>query len=135
MRVYNIEKDVLDKLYHIGRDGAISRKSDGYTFKQTKDPKGYCRLRLPYPNATSKDGRYQFKVHRLVAMFHLDDYTEDLQVNHKNGNKQDNRVENLEMVTCRENILHSWRVLDSSERRRKLKETIKARLSSKRIDN
>ncbi len=51
-------------------------------------------------------------VHRLVAKTFLSDsYFQGAHVNHKNGNKQDNRVENLEWVTPSENELHSHRIL------------------------
>ena len=50
-------------------------------------------------------------VHRLVAQAFLENYDEKLQVNHKNGKKYDNKVENLEMVTSSENNLHAYRIL------------------------
>jgi hypothetical protein len=50
-----------------------------------------------------------FLVHRLVAMCYLDDYSDELQVNHKNLNGLDNRVENLEMVTAKQNTDHFWK--------------------------
>lgn len=50
-------------------------------------------------------------VHRLVAEAFLDDYDEKLEVNHKNGIKYDNNIENLEMMTISENRLHAYRVL------------------------
>lgn len=41
------------------------------------------------------DGRLKFKkVHRLVAKASLSNYSDDLQINHKNEDKRDNRVEN-----------------------------------------
>lgn len=54
-----------------------------------------------------KDGVLKcFLVHRLVAQSFL--FNEDLkkQVNHLNGNKRDNSVENLEWVSSRENECH-----------------------------
>jgi hypothetical protein len=101
MRKFQINKDVIKSLYDVTPNGSVFRKIDGYKYNPTLDRKGYLRLRLPYPKALSKDGRYPFKIHRLVAMFHLNTYSEQLQVNHKNGIKTDNRVENLEMVTNR----------------------------------
>lgn len=52
------------------------------------------------------------KVHRIVAEAFLGLPTEGQQVNHKNGNPKDNRVENLEWVTHQENIDHCRYVLD-----------------------
>lgn len=48
------------------------------------------------------------RFHRLKAMIFLPEYTEDLEVNHKDGNKQNNAVCNLEMVSHHENILHFY---------------------------
>lgn len=90
------------------------------------DFKGYLRVRLKSPRySKNADKRKPYKVHRLVAMFYLKDYNNSLQVNHKNGVKTDNRVENLEMVTNSENALHAWRVLDSSLRKKKLSQSLR----------
>lgn len=116
---FNTEKDALSYLYHITNDGRIFSRCDGRELSSSNGPKGYRYIRLKNPQfSTNKDGRKPYKVHRLVAMFYLSDYSESLQVNHKNGDKRDNRVENLEMVNNSQNALHAWKCLDRDGRRR-----------------
>jgi hypothetical protein len=47
------------------------------------------------------------KVHRIVLMAFAGKCPEGMEVNHKNGVRNDNRLENLEYVTHRENELHA----------------------------
>jgi hypothetical protein len=50
-------------------------------------------------------------VHRIVCAAFFGPIPEGMEINHKNGNKKDNRLSNLELVTPCENTLHSIRVL------------------------
>src|SRR5574344_1642552 len=57
-------------------------------------------------------------VHRLIAMaWHADTYFAGAEVNHINGNPRDNRADNLEWVTHQQNILHSYRTLQTPRKR------------------
>lgn len=49
-------------------------------------------------------------IHRLVAKYFIDNPFHLNQVNHKNGKTLDNRVSNLEWVTAKQNIHHSYRL-------------------------
>lgn len=57
-------------------------------------------------------GRYCYRyVHRLVAGAFIGEIASGMVVNHKNGVKTDNRLENLEVVSYSENLLHDYHVL------------------------
>jgi hypothetical protein len=106
------EKEYLQQNYMVNKDGSIINRRTGKEVKFSLSHKGYYKARLHTPLSKHKDGRKPYSQHRIIAMFYLDNYSSELQVNHKNGIKTDNRVENLEMVTCSENIKHSWNVLN-----------------------
>lgn len=69
--------------------------------KSKSNGDGYLQINLYSKNHKRK----MFSVHRLV-MFAFYGIS-DLQVNHKNGDKSDNRIENLEYVTQTENNIHA----------------------------
>lgn len=62
----------------------------------------YCNIRLQ-KNGTKKN----FRIHRLVAIHFIPNSENKPEVNHKDGNKHNNIVSNLEWCTAKENVRHS----------------------------
>ena len=86
----------------VRRDTKRGRKS-GRIISQCYTDQGYKRV-----IATNSSGKpVTTRAHRLVAMAFVEGYREGLEVNHKNGIKDDNRPENLEWVTGQENVRHA----------------------------
>ncbi len=69
--------------------------------KKTIKKTGYFQLDL-YQNGKHKT----YHVHKLIAITFLGECPEGYQINHKDGNKLNNNVSNLEYVTPRENSTH-----------------------------
>src|SRR5580658_3531644 len=102
-------KDVIgyEGLYRVSDQGRVMRLT-GYRAGLIKGEIqfGYHRVAL------SKDGiAKKFQAHCLVAEAFIGPLPEGKEVNHKNGKKADNRIENLEYATRSENQQHSYDVL------------------------
>lgn len=70
--------------------------------KQETDHRGYNRVSFSVRGYT-----FHYLVHRLVALAFIPNPENKREVNHKNGNKSNNHVDNLEWVTRQENINHA----------------------------
>ena len=90
-------------LYQVSNLGRV--KSKRGILKPRITPKGYLRIQL------SKGGNRKDKfVHVLVAETFLCKYDRTLQVNHIDGNKENNKVNNLEWCNCKDNMEHSYEI-------------------------
>lgn len=83
------------------------KKADGSNRKLQKNSHGYaCFV------CQKKDGSHMLNlVHRIVATAFIPNPENKPQVNHKDGVKWNNHVDNLEWMTKSENEMHSTRVL------------------------
>ena len=90
-----------ERKYSICSSGKIWNQDKEQWSSITINPNGYCKVIL------SLNGKQQFLVHQLVALHFLPNPYRHTQVNHKDGNKLNNDVSNLEWVSSSENVQHS----------------------------
>ena len=108
-------KDIRDYegIYKISNKGKVKNRFDKILKafdkhgKKKYDPRNdYKKIHL------SKNNKIKtFSIHRLVAEAFIPNTKKLPQINHKNGIKNDNRVENLEWCTQRQNIQHYHKYL------------------------
>lgn len=100
-------------IYSVSRDGRIFSHTSNREMSKTPDRDGYLLVSL------SNCGRVKkAKIHRVVIESWGDVRPSPKhECNHINGDKADNRVENLEWVTRAQNMEHRDRVLNKVRRR------------------
>lgn len=83
------------------------------TFRLSKEKMLHIKLNRGYSYVTlCKNNKLRtFTVHRLVAVAFIPNQDNKAEINHKNGIKTDNRIENLEWATSSENKIHRIEVL------------------------
>lgn len=94
----------------ISKSGDLIKLLTGNKHKTWTTPKGYLTAAFRVGSSYKS-----FAIHRIVAMLfcevperHDDKSFDELEVNHKDGNKSNNNFDNLEWVTTLENMKHAW---------------------------
>lgn len=125
-RTYNLNeiwKDIkgYEGLYQVSNTGKIKSLKFNHSNKEkiikgNKENLGYLVVTL------YKDGnRKNFKIHRLVAEAFISNPKSLPQVNHIDGNKQNNRIDNLEWCTAKENTIHAHKIGLANDDNKKIK--------------
>lgn len=90
------------KNYRITRNGRVFGLYRKVWVKPMVTSKGYHRVKL-----SAKNGQIKVFVHRLVYETFVGRIPNGLQINHKDGIKANNEVNNLEVVTSKQNHAHA----------------------------
>ena len=90
-------------MYEVSNEGDIRNIKTGRILRQQLNARGY-------PTLTVRKDKQQLTktVHRIIADSFFDGDHDELDVNHKDGNKTNNYVSNLEWCTRQENIRHAF---------------------------
>lgn len=82
-------------------------------FKECILKPSVCSNGYLYVSLTDKNNiKKRIRIHRLVANAFITNINRKIDVNHKDGNKKNNHVSNLEWATRSENLIHSYKYLN-----------------------
>lgn len=105
----------FNSCYHLHSDGSIVSTLRGTKVLKPVNNKGYKQYYLKHSDGSSR----WYYVHRLVALYFVDNPNNYNEVNHLDGNKENNHFTNLEWCTHKQNIVHSYIMLNRTVKRGK----------------
>lgn len=91
--------------YSVNKTGDIYSHFNNKILKQSIDSRGYSKLILSLSNI-----KKTVLVHRIVAEAFIENNNNYLEVNHLDGNKQNNSVSNLEWCSHAQNQIHAFKL-------------------------
>lgn len=114
-----IWKDCVENnRFEVSNFGNVRNKKTKNFIKLFDNGRGYLTVGLWSDNNIIKK---KFYVHRLVARAFIENPENKLEINHIDGNKYNNNVDNLEWSTRSENLKHKYRVLGYKHSEKQIK--------------
>lgn len=97
-------KQIENLDYEINSEGIVRRISTKRIKKSFKRPDGYIGIQL----YVTKDKIKNYQLHRLIANAFISNPENKQYVNHKDSNRENNLLDNLEWATFEENVKHGY---------------------------
>lgn len=92
--------------YFINRNGEVYSKFSNKKLKTHINYKGYEYVTL----GNNSSSRRKITIHRLIAIAFIENPQKYPMINHINGIKNDNRIENLEWCNHKQNMIHAHKL-------------------------
>lgn len=100
--IYN--KEIFER-FEVSTDGKIRNVQTHKVYKTYINKNGYLQICVSLGNRNKKK---VFRVHKAVAETFIPNLESKPEVNHKDGNKLNNCISNLEWATSSENTVHAY---------------------------
>lgn len=96
-------KQFRNTWYYVTEKGEVYNKRTDRWLKTQTNPNRYPMIAVEHPDISCR-----MRVHRMVAECYLENFDPALTINHKDGNKCNNHVDNLECISIADNLRHAY---------------------------